>query len=161
MPVADLVWTKMSKDPFDVGTRSQVMKAVGTRDTAPELRLRHHLWRAGLRYRKHPKIANVTPDFAFLGPRIAVFVDGCFWHGCPRHYVPPVGNAAFWRNKLQRNRARDRLVDDRLMSNGWTVYRVWECDVHRQLDWVTTHLRHMIAQNSHKRNRESSNVCDT
>lgn len=151
----------MSKDQFDVDTRSQVMKAVGTRDTAPELRLRLHLWRAGLRYRKHPKIANVTPDFAFVGPRIAVFVDGCFWHGCPQHYIPPVGNAAFWRTKLQRNQARDRRADHRLTSRGWTVVRVWECEVNRQLDRVTTNLCRIIAHSHRKRKRESSNACHT
>ena len=149
----------MSKDPFDVATRSQIMKAVGRRDTAPELRLRRHLWRAGLRYRKHPKIADATPDLAFVGSRIAVFVDGCFWHGCPQHYVPPVTNAAFWRNKLQRNQTRDRHVDHRLASSGWTVIRVWECEVHGQLDRVTTRLRRVIAQNNCQRNRESSNAC--
>lgn len=90
------------------------MKAVGKQDTAPELRLRLKLWRTGLRYRKHPRIAGTRPDLALVGSRIAVFVDGCFWHGCPRHYVAPVGNAAFWRERLRRNRARDRLV-----TNAW------------------------------------------
>lgn len=61
------------------------MKAVGTCNTAPELRLRHHLWQAGLRYRKYPRIDFTTLDLAFLGPHIDVFVDGCFEHGCPTH----------------------------------------------------------------------------
>lgn len=147
----------MSKDHFDLATRSRVMKAVGSRDTAPELRLRHHLWRAGLRYRKHPTIANVTPDFAFVGPRIAVFVDGCFWHGCPRHYVPPVGNAVFWREKLRRNQKRDCFVKKRLESFGWTVFRVWECEVNRHLTRVTNRIYQMVEQNSTRRNRETTN----
>ena len=134
----------MSKDCFDSEKRSQVMKAVGKQDTAPELRLRLHLWRNGLRYRKHPRVANTRPDFAFVGRRIAVFVDGCFWHGCPRHYVAPVGNAAFWKEKLRRNQVRDRLVTERLTDEGWTVLRVWECEVHRQLEVVMTRIRKIV-----------------
>ena len=136
----------MTKDCFDVEMRSQVMKAVGKRDTAPELRLRLDLWRLGLRYRKHPRIAKTRPDFAFVGSRIAVFVDGCFWHGCPHHYVAPVGNAAFWQEKLRRNRARDRLVNKRLENDGWTVFRVWECEVNRRLEWVSTRIRQLVEQ---------------
>ena len=130
------------------------MKAVGKRDTAPELRLRLHLWRVGLRYRKHPRLAKTRPDFAFLRPRIAVFVDGCFWHGCPRHYVAPVGNAAFWREKLRRNQARDCIVNERLENNGWTVLRVWECEVNRQLERVTTRIRQLVEQCRVKKARE-------
>ena len=122
------------------------MKAVGKRDTAPERRLRLGLWRIGLRYRKHPRIADTRPDLAFVGLRIAVFVDGCFWHGCPSHYVAPVGNATFWQEKLRRNRARDRLVNERLENDGWTVFRVWECEVNRRLERVTARIRQLVEQ---------------
>lgn len=66
------------------------------------------------------------PDFAFPARRLAVFVDGCFWHGCPRHGTLPRGNRAFWRAKLARNRERDREVSAELRRRGWTVVRVWE-----------------------------------
>ena len=134
------------------------MKAVGKRDTAPELRLRLDLWRIGLRYRKHPRIADTRPDFAFLGLRIAVFVDGCFWHGCPCHYVAPVGNAAFWQEKLRRNRSRDRLVNERLQNNGWTVFRVWECEVNRRLRQVTERIRQLVEQRRASDAREAPHV---
>lgn len=120
------------------------MKAVGKRDTAPEVRLRRCLWKIGLRYRKHPKIVGIRPDFVFIGSRIAVFVDGCFWHGCPRHYIPPVGNAMFWQEKLRRNRARDRHATERLTQEGWIVFRVWECDVNRRLDDVSARIQRMV-----------------
>lgn len=66
------------------------------------------------------------PDFVFPAERVAVFVDGCFWHGCPRHYTAPAGHAAFWRRKLDANRTRDRLVTRTLTRAGWKVFRIWE-----------------------------------
>ena len=69
---------------------------------------------------------RVRPDFVFAARRLAVFVDGCFWHGCPRHGTRPRGNAAFWREKFRRNRARDRRDTRRLRREGWRVVRLWE-----------------------------------
>jgi DNA mismatch endonuclease (patch repair protein) len=73
----------------------------------------------GMRFR-------IRPDFVFAGRRLVVFVDGCFWHGCPRHGTWPRGNAAFWREKFRRNRARDRRDTRRLRREGWRVLRLWE-----------------------------------
>jgi DNA mismatch endonuclease, patch repair protein len=70
---------------------------------------------------------RVRPDFIFRAQRVAVFVDGCFWHGCPRHGTRPRQNRKFWDEKIARNRARDRLVTRRLRQRGWTVLRLWEC----------------------------------
>ena len=69
---------------------------------------------------------QVRPDFVFAGPRLVIFVDGCFWHGCPRHGTRPQGNAAFWRAKFRRNQARDRRDTLRLRGEGWQVLRLWE-----------------------------------
>jgi DNA mismatch endonuclease (patch repair protein) len=69
---------------------------------------------------------RVRPDFVFAARRLAVFVDGCFWHGCPRHGTRPRGNAGFWREKFRRNRARDRRDTRRLRREGWSVVRLWE-----------------------------------
>ncbi len=74
---------------------------------------------------------TVRPDFVFPRLKLAVFVDGCFWHACPRHYRMPAGNRAFWRAKLARNQARDRLVTRTLRKAGWRVLRIWEHDLHR------------------------------
>lgn len=151
----------MSNDHFDLATRSRVMKAVSNRNTAPELRLRHRLWRHGLRYRKHPTIADVTPDLAFVGARIAIFVDGCFWHGCPRHYVPPVGNASYWEKKLQRNKARDSYATKHLQSNGWRVVRVWECEINRQLPQVYADICNLLGKISTKEGKGISHDIHT
>lgn len=74
---------------------------------------------------RHPSF-TVRPDFIFPNLKLAVFVDGCFWHGCPRHGTRPKGNAAFWRKKIARNQARDRLVNRTLRKLGWQVFRIWE-----------------------------------
>lgn len=97
--------------------------------TTPELALRRALFARGWRYRvghKVPGMPRRTIDIAFPGRRVAVFVDGCFWHGCPEHCIPPKNNAEWWARKLEGNRARDRQTDEVLTSAGWTVVRVWE-----------------------------------
>ena len=76
-------------------------------------------------WRRHAAIFG-RPDFAFSRLRIAVFVDGCFWHGCPKCYQRPQWNRRFWEEKLRRNRARDRLVSKTLRAKGWKVLRIWE-----------------------------------
>lgn len=75
---------------------------------------------------------RVHPDFIFPRLRVAVFVDGCFWHGCPRHATQPKTNAKFWRDKIEGNRARDRLVTRQLHRSGWKVIRVWEHELRRR-----------------------------
>ena len=74
-----------------------------------------------------PKPFLVRPDFVFRKERLAVFVDGCFWHGCPKHGTQPKGNGAFWRKKFATNIARDHRVNRALRAGGWRVVRIWEC----------------------------------
>lgn len=105
------------------------MQGNKSRDTKPELRLRGLLHAAGLRYRvayKPLEGYRHTADVAFTRARVAVFVDGCFWHGCPEHYRPPRSNSEYWSPKIERNRARDVKVDALLAAAGWTVVRAWE-----------------------------------
>lgn len=101
-------------------------------DTKPELALRSLLHRRGLRFRKDYRIdANglrVRPDIVFTRARVAVFVDGCFWHHCPEHGEMPKANRSYWEEKFRRNTERDRLVDRELRGAGWTVLRFWEHD---------------------------------
>jgi DNA mismatch endonuclease (patch repair protein) len=76
----------------------------------------------------NPQLA-VRPDFVFLKSRTAIFVDGCFWHGCPKHATKPANNRAFWRRKLAGNKTRDRVVNRALRRASWRVLRIWECDL--------------------------------
>lgn len=97
--------------------------------TAPEIALRRALFARGWRYRvgyKVPGLPRRTIDVAFPRRRVAVFVDGCFWHGCPEHCIPPKNNAEWWAAKLAGNEARDRDTDRTLMAHGWESVRLWE-----------------------------------
>lgn len=105
------------------------MEAQPSRDTSPELELRSELHGRGLRYRVHDRpIDNLRreADVVFRGPKVAVYVDGCFWHGCPEHGSTPKSNRDFWREKIQRNKERDRDTVERLEEEGWVAVRVWE-----------------------------------
>jgi DNA mismatch endonuclease, patch repair protein len=98
-------------------------------DTGPEARLRSALHRTGLRFRKHVRPAasvRCRPDVVFPTEHVAVFVDGCFWRGCPEHFRPPSTNSEYWDPKIALNQARDRRNEEALAAAGWTVIRVWE-----------------------------------
>ena len=99
------------------------------RDTKPELAIRREVHRRGMRYRvamRPAKSIRRSADLVFTRTRVAVFVDGCFWHRCPEHFRMPTTNRAYWGPKLEANVVRDRQTDDLLAAEGWTVVRVWE-----------------------------------
>jgi DNA mismatch endonuclease (patch repair protein) len=106
------------------------MAAIKRRDTKPERTIRSLLHAAGKRYRFDYRLllagAPPRPDIAFTRARVAVFVDGCFWHCCPEHGRQPGVNGGYWGPKLERNVARDRAADAALTAAGWSVVRVWE-----------------------------------
>jgi len=115
--------------PLNPG-RSANMRANRRSDTKPELALRRALHSQGYRYRKDYRLdltgARVRPDIAFTARRVAVFVDGCFWHCCPEHGTRPANNTWYWGPKLARNIERDRSADAALAAAGWRVVRIWE-----------------------------------
>jgi len=135
-------------DVFTQSKRSEVMSRIRSQgNAATELRFRAMLREAGITgWRRHvsvcmpvPKAAEkqrrrprVRPDFVFRQQRVVVFVDGCFWHGCPRHATRPKQNRKFWDEKIDRNQQRDRLVTRELRKAGWTVLRLWECALARK-----------------------------
>jgi DNA mismatch endonuclease, patch repair protein len=107
------------------------MRANRRTDTKPELALRRALHAVGYRYRKDYRLdldggKRVRPDIAFTARRVAVFVDGCFWHCCPQHGSKPAVNVGYWDPKLRRNVERDRAADTALTAAGWAVVRIWE-----------------------------------
>jgi DNA mismatch endonuclease (patch repair protein) len=105
------------------------MRRLRRRDTAPELLLRSELHRRGFRFRIQRPLEfdrRRRADLVFVVARVAVFVDGCFWHACPIHGTMPKANREFWEKKLRANVERDRDTDRRLMELGWTVVRIWE-----------------------------------
>lgn len=111
------------------GPLAAKMSTLARRDTGPELALRRELHRRGLRYRLQVKVPGNrrrTIDVAFTRAKVAVFVDGCFWHGCPKHATSPKANSDWWRWKIEGNRARDANTTELLHAAGWAVVRVWE-----------------------------------
>jgi DNA mismatch endonuclease, patch repair protein len=116
--------------------RSKAMRAVrGMENRTTERRLRFGLVQAGVQgWKVRPKGLDGSPDFFFAARKLAVFVDGCFWHGCPRCGHLPRANSAFWKAKIERNRARDERACSRLKEQGINVLRFWEHDLSNKLD---------------------------
>ncbi|MFJ1625316.1 very short patch repair endonuclease [Streptomyces sp. NPDC088190] len=105
------------------------MSRQSSRDTKPEVAVRKLLHASGYRYRVNERVPGMTRrtiDIAFTRAKVAVLIDGCFWHGCPVHATQPKSNAEWWRAKLERNMARDRETNEHLAREGWTVLRFWE-----------------------------------
>jgi DNA mismatch endonuclease, patch repair protein len=112
--------------------RSRVMAAIRAKNTKPELALRQALRQAGaVGYRVHLRTLPGRPDIAYTRWRVAVFVDGVFWHGHPDHFKPETASP-YWRDKIARNRERDRMADTALKAAGWTVVRMWDLEVKGQ-----------------------------
>lgn len=118
----------MDKPKASSESALQRMRSMRRRDTDAEIRLRLELRKLSLGYRVAYRIPTTrrSADIAFVGRKVAVFVDGCFWHGCPIHGTSPKANAEWWRQKLEANAARDRDTVSMLTSIGWLVFRVWE-----------------------------------
>lgn len=124
--------------------RSRLMARVRRKGTAPELTLRRALWTRGMRYRLHPKLPG-SPDIAFLRAKLAVFIDGCFWHCCPTHGSMPKTNRQFWKAKLERNRARDLSVDRELARLSWLAVRIWEHELRYGCASVTSRIKRLVS----------------
>lgn len=132
------------------GSRASMQSNRG-RDTKPELAVRRRLHAMGLRYRVSvrpvPKLRR-TADIVFTRARVAVFIDGCFWHGCPEHYQAPVRNGDFWLAKRERNRERDAETDAALIEAGWTPLRFWEHDVRTAVEAVAARIADVVRRES-------------
>lgn len=127
-------WTLMA-DVMTPEQRSRCMSRIRSANTKPELALRRLLFASGMRFRTRLKLPG-KPDVAFTRAKLAVFIDGCFWHGCPQHGTSPRSNTGYWNAKLQRNRERDTEVGTLLAADGWEVIRYWEHEIKDDLDRV-------------------------
>jgi DNA mismatch endonuclease (patch repair protein) len=137
---------------FDVLTpkqRSYCMSRIRGKNTKPEVTLRRALWAMGLRYRIHHRIPG-RPDVVFVSLKLVVFVDGCFWHGCPHHGVKPKNNAKFWTKKLRENRTRDKRTNAKLVSQGWAVFRFWEHEIEKDLARVVKRVVSVVLRRHSK-----------
>lgn len=134
-------------DVLTPGQRSYCMSMIKGTNTKPEILLRKALWRNGFRYRLNYKLSG-NPDLTFPARRIAVFVDGCFWHGCPRHMTKPKKNSSFWETKLRKNMERDKEVNRILAGMGWNVVRIWEHEIKADIDSVVQKLICILQENT-------------
>lgn len=125
---------------------SAAMRGNRAEDTSPELLLRSALWKSGIRsYRKHLKHLPGRPDIAFPRYRLAVFVNGCFWHCCPKCNIPtPRTNTTYWREKLRRNVERDKRVFSQLEQAGWRTMRLWECEIQKSIERSVSRIHQEI-----------------
>ncbi len=133
-------------DVFTVEKRSLVMAAIrGRGNKATEIRFAQLLRQGGITgWRRHLPLPG-RPDFAFPQVRVAVFIDGCFWHGCPRHFKRPQSSQEFWDAKISVNKARDRRVGRELRRLGWRVIRIWEHALSKRASAATvTRLRRAL-----------------
>lgn len=131
--------------------RSLLMARVRRTGTEPELVLRKALWERGLRYRlKFKTKLPGSPDIIFPKQKIAIFVDGCFWHGCPIHGTSPKTNAEFWIAKIQRNKERDNNVDMQLLALGWSPLRFWEHEIKKDIQVVIKQIEKLFREKNLK-----------
>ncbi|MEA3493052.1 MAG: very short patch repair endonuclease [Candidatus Margulisiibacteriota bacterium] len=114
-------------DTFSKKKRSSIMRAVRSRgNKSTELKFKKALRKASIKgWRSHPKL-SCAPDFAFQNGKIAIFIDGCFWHGCKKHLRLPKSNVSYWKAKISRNINRDKIASKTLRGQGWKVLRIWE-----------------------------------
>lgn len=113
--------------------RSRIMSAIRSKDTKMEIAFRKALFKKGVRFRKHVSGLIGKPDIAVKSKRVAIFLDSCFWHRCPRHFRKPTSNKRYWNNKIARNIERDEEINKHYNSAGWKVIRFWEHDTERNL----------------------------
>lgn len=122
------------------------MARIRPKDTKPEILLRRALWGAGFRYRIGLRTPAGRPDLVFVSARVAVYVDGCQWHGCPLHYVAPRTGADFWSNKLKTNVERDRRQTVELERIGWRVLRFWEHEIFENSSDAVMRIKSALAK---------------
>ncbi len=125
-------------------TRSENMARIKSGNTKPEILLRKALWHKGYRYKLNRKIGNIRPDIVLVSKRIAIFVDGCQWHGCPEHYVPSRTRTDFWQAKLLENIERDTKQTKFLKEQDWSIIRVWEHEIWENLSKTIEKIEYVI-----------------
>lgn len=142
-------------DVHDKATRSYNMSRIRSRDTKPEIRFRKLLWLCGLRgYRLHSKLPG-KPDVVFSRARLAIFIDGCFWHSCPEcsDGRGPSSNTLYWDAKRTLNRKRDERRTREIRAMGWTVLRIWEHEVMKRADECVNRVEKLLRGSKAKLNK--------
>lgn len=120
------------------------MASIRSKNTRPELTIRKILWSRGIRYRIHDNRVFGKPDISFSKQRLAIFIDGCFWHACKKCYNEPRTNTIFWRKKITQNQKRRKIVKNTLKKTGWAVLEFWEHEIKNNPKRVTNSIESKI-----------------
>ena len=136
-------------DKFDKETRSRIMSKIRGKNTKPEILLRKKLFQEGFRYslKYRFKEKNFIPDIVMVSRKICIFVDGCFWHKCPKCFKEVKSNKKYWKNKIDSNVKRDKAQNKFLVKNGWKVIRVWEHEINNNVEKIKNKILKKINQN--------------
>lgn len=124
--------------------RSEIMRAVKSRDSRIELEFRKALWKLGFRYRKNASNYFGKPDIILKKHKTVIFIDSCFWHGCPEHLRMPSSRQDYWVKKIERNKSRDLEVNNYYRDSGWRALRLWEHDLVRDLEGAVKNTAHLL-----------------
>lgn len=127
-------------DTVSKEARSQNMRAIRSTSTKLETEICRQLWKKGIRFRKNVKNLYGKPDIAIKKYKIVIFLDSCFWHGCPVHYRIPKSNEEYWYKKIHRNIDRDKEVNEYYYQNRWHLLRVWEHEIKNDVDEVVSRI---------------------
>jgi DNA mismatch endonuclease (patch repair protein) len=134
-------------DSFNKEKRSDIMRSVKSSGSKLERKLAQHLWCNGIRYRKNVKDLRGKPDLAIKKYKVVIFVDSCFWHGCPEHCRIPHSNTEYWVSKINRNMERDNQITLYYLANNWTVIRIWEHEMKSKLEATLDRVLTAIKEN--------------
>lgn len=131
-------------DVFTKKKRSEIMSKIRSKNTKVELLFRKRLWSEGLRYRVYSNILPGKPDIVFSRYKLAVFVDGCFWHRCPICFTKPQTNKKYWEQKIRYNVAKDKKINHLLKQMGWKVLRFWEHEIKKYPDLCLKRIKRSL-----------------
>ncbi len=121
-------------DKVSTEVRTRTMRAVKSNDSKMEIKFRSALWRSGLRFYKNVKSLSGKPDIVFPKKKVVIFLDSCFWHGCPEHLRMPKSNLDYWQPKIERNKKRDSEINAYYSENNWQIFRIWEHELKTNFD---------------------------
>ena len=124
--------------------RSEIMSKIKSKDTKIEIEFRKAIWKAGFRYRKNSKGYFGKPDLVLKKYKTVIFIDSCFWHGCKKHCRLPSTRKNYWIPKIERNKQRDKEVNQHYKKMGWKIIRVWEHNINKNLDKIIAKVNKVL-----------------
>jgi len=135
--------------------RSQIMSKIKSKNTRLENKIISDLWKRGFRFRRNVASLTGKPDIAIKKYKIVIFIDSCFWHGCPRHCRMPSSNRTYWEKKIKRNKERDREVTNFYKEKGWHILRIWEHELKNDYENILSKIEKFINNITHITNRRA------